>query len=124
MVVDTCILIEHLRAKDKSSTKLFRISGEYDLYISSVVTYEVLMGAPTPEKQKEIKKLTEGMTGLPMTEEVAVKAAEIYQNLKKKNKIIGHHDILIAATCLVFELPVATSNKEHFKRVDDLKVLR
>ena len=124
MVVDTCILIEHLRAKDKSSTKLFRISGEYDLYISSVVTYEVLMGAPTPEKKNEIKELTGGMTALPMTEEVAVKAAEIYQNLKKKNKIIGHHDILIAATCLVFELPVATSNKEHFKRVDGLKILR
>ncbi|ETZ22854.1 type II toxin-antitoxin system VapC family toxin [Pedobacter sp. V48] len=124
MVVDTCILIEHLRAKDKITTKLFRITGEYDLYISSVVTYELFIGAPTPERQKEIIELTKGMTALPLTDEVAMKAAEIYQNLKKKNKLIGHHDILIAATCLVFELPVATSNKEHFKRVDDLKVLR
>jgi tRNA(fMet)-specific endonuclease VapC len=100
------------------------MAGEYDLYISSIVTYEIFVGAPTPEKQREIEELTKNMTTLPLTDEIARMAAKINQSLKKKNLMIGHHDIMIAATCLVFDLPVATSNKEHFRRVENLKILR
>lgn len=50
MVADTGIFIEHLRAKDKLSTTLYKISENQDRYISAVTMYELYMGA-TPVKR-------------------------------------------------------------------------
>ena len=68
--------------------------------------------------------VTEDLTLLPFDAAVAAKAGDIYQALKKQNKFIGVADIMIAATCLVFDQPILTSNKKHFKLVDELKVVR
>lgn len=50
-------------------------------------------------------------------------ASSIYKNLKSKNQIIEFRDIFIAATAIANDLPVSTLNIEHFKRVNDLKIL-
>ena len=113
MVVDTSIFIEFLRAKDKTKTVLFQISDDEQIYISSVTLYELLMGAYTPIKVKDIKILTEDIPVLPFNEDVASKAAEIYHQLRQKNKMIEFRDIFIAATCLVNNFPVKTLNKKQ-----------
>ena len=58
MVVDTSIFIEFLRAKDKTKTALFQIPEDAQIYISSVTLYELLMGAFSPEKVKDIRRHT------------------------------------------------------------------
>jgi len=60
---------------------------------------------------------------LPFTDLVSFKAAEIYHRLRTSNQMIEFRDIFIAAICLVNDLPIATLNKKHFKRIDDLKIL-
>ncbi len=37
--------------------------------------------------------------------------------------MIEFRDIFIAATCLVYELPILTFNKRHFKRIKGLEIL-
>jgi predicted nucleic acid-binding protein len=123
MVIDTGIFIEHLRAKDKTATTLFELSEEPELFISAVSLYELYMGATTKEKQADVKNITEGLSILPFTDAVAEKAGEIYHRLRKTNQIIEFRDIFIAATCLTFNLPIATLNKKHFRRIDGLKIL-
>jgi len=39
MVVDTGVVIEHLRAKEKTSTTLFQLSDEPELFISAISLY-------------------------------------------------------------------------------------
>ena len=124
MVVDTSIFIEHLRAKDKTSTTLFQIADEPELFISAISLYELCMGGTTKEKMQDVRNLTEGLAVLPFTDDVAFKAGQIYHDLKKRNKLIDFRDIFIAATCLTFNLPIATLNKKHFKLIDGLKILR
>ncbi|RYZ25238.1 MAG: type II toxin-antitoxin system VapC family toxin [Chitinophagaceae bacterium] len=124
MVADTGIFIEHLRAKDKLSTTLYRISENQDLYVSAVTLYELYMGATSPAKEKDVEELLEGFSVLPFTDTISKKAAEIYHTLRRSNQIIEFRDIFIAATCLVNDLPIVTLNKKHFKRVDNLKILR
>ena len=68
--------------------------------------------------------MTEDLTILPFDAAMAAKAGDIYRVLKKRNKLIGVADIMIAATCLTIGQPILTSNKKHFKLVDDLKVFR
>jgi tRNA(fMet)-specific endonuclease VapC len=122
MVIDTSIFIEHLRAKNKKKSKLFAIPDSSQLYISSVTMYELLMGATDDNKQKDIKILTEDLPVLPFDESVSRKAAEIYHQLRLENNMIEFRDIFIAATCLVFKLPLITLNKKHFQRINGLDV--
>ncbi|RZF59786.1 type II toxin-antitoxin system VapC family toxin [Sphingobacterium corticibacterium] len=124
MVADTGIFIEHLRAKDKLSTTLYKIADGTEIYLSSVTLYELHMGAITPEKVKDVEIITESFVTLPFTDQIAQKAAEIYHVLRKRNQMIEFRDIFIAATCLVHDLSIVTLNKKHFKRIDNLKVLR
>lgn len=122
MVVDTSIFIEYLRAKDKKKSILFAIPDSTQLFISSVTMYELLMGAIDENKQKDIKLLTEDIPVLPFDERVSKKAAEIYHQLRRQNKMIEFRDIFIAATCLAFELPLKTLNAKHFERIKKLDI--
>ena len=124
MVIDTGIFIEHLRAKDKTRTTLYQLAENEVLCISAVSVYELYMGATTLDKVKDVGQLITGLTILPFDETVAITAAEIFLKLKRNNQLIEFRDIFIAATCIANELPIATLNKKHFKRVDNLKILR
>ena len=124
MVADTGIFIEHLRAKDKLSTTLYKISENTAIYISAVTVYELYMGATTKDKETDVMNITENFTVLPFTDAVAQKAAELYHKLRLSNQMIEFRDIFIAATCIVHELPIVTLNKKHFKRIEGLKILR
>lgn len=121
LVIDTSIIIEYLRAKDKPKTKLFSIPDEVTIFISAVTLYELYMGATTDEKKKDIQLVTEDLLILPFNDNVAIEASVIYHDLRKTNQIIEFRDIFIAATCIVYDLPINTTNKSHFKRVKGLK---
>jgi len=98
MVADTGIFIEHLRAKDKLSTTLYKISENVDIYISAITVYELYMGATTKDKEKDVMVITENFTVLPFTDTVAQKAAELYHKLRLSNQMIEFSDLFIAAT--------------------------
>ena len=123
MVADTGIFIEHLRAKDKLSTNLYKLSESTELYISAVTVYELYMGATSKEKEADVRSITENFTVLSFTDSVAQKAAKIYHQLRLNNQMIEFRDIFIAATCIINGLPIVTLNKKHFQLVAGLKII-
>lgn len=123
MVIDSNILIEHLRTKDKLSTKFYKLlQGNEKLFISAVSVYEIYCGAATKDKEKNIKLLIKDITILPFDFEASLKAAEIFRQLKSKNQLIEFRDIFIAATCIIENLPISTLNRKHFERIEGLKI--
>lgn len=122
MVVDTGIFIDYLRSKDKTKTILQNLPDDAELYVSSITLYELYMGATSPQKWIDVKTLTDDIPVLPFTKTISEKAAIIFQELKKGNRIIEFRDIFIAATAMVHDLPVLTRNKKHFLRVKGLKL--
>lgn len=122
MVIDTSIFIDYLRAKNKAKTTLQNLPNDISIYVSSITLYELYMGATTPQKWVDVKTLTGDISVLPFTKEVAEKAAIIYQELRKTNKLIEFRDIFIAATAIVNDFPVLTRNSKHFKRIKDLTI--
>jgi tRNA(fMet)-specific endonuclease VapC len=122
VVVDTNIFIDYLRAKDKKNTDLYKIPNSKRIYISSVTLYELLMGATNEQKNEDVHLLTDDTIILPFDEDVSIRASEIYHELRRTNKMIEFRDIFIAATCLIHNLPIKTKNKEHFKRIEGLKM--
>jgi predicted nucleic acid-binding protein len=123
MVVDTGIFIEYLRAKDKTKTTLYSLPDETVIFISVITLFELLMGATTPEKWDDVKKLTDEIEVVSISPEIAQEAAKIFLELKNKNSIIEFRDIFIAATAKVLHLPVKTFNKHHFRRIKNIKLL-
>jgi predicted nucleic acid-binding protein len=123
VVVDTSIFIDYLRAKDKKSTELYKIPSSKRIYISSVTLYELLMGATNEQKREDVRLLTEDTIVLPFDEEESIRASEIYHDLRKTNKMIEFRDIFIAATCLSHNLPIKTTNKNHFQSIKGLKIV-
>ena len=122
MVLDSTIFIEHLRASDKTKTTFWRIPNGTALYVSVVTLYELYMGATNPKKWDDVSLLVDGLTILPLTRGVSEEAARIFQDLRNRNQLIGHRDILIAATAVVHDHSVKTLNVKHFSRVTGLKV--
>jgi tRNA(fMet)-specific endonuclease VapC len=122
VVVDTNIFIDYLRARDKKDTALYKIPNSSTIYISAVTLYELLMGATNEQKREDVHLLTEDVIVLPFDQEVSFKASEIYHELRSSNKMIEFRDIFIAATCLVYNLSLLTTNISHFQRIKGLQI--
>lgn len=60
---------------------------------------------------------------LDFNEPVAIRAAEIYQQLKKENPLIEFRDIFLAATCVEFDFQLMRFNQKHFQRIEGLKFI-
>jgi len=123
VLVDSCLFIEHLRAKDKANTTLADVlHRDYELFTSTVVEYEIELGM-TALHQELWSSLSEDLTILPFDSRMALMACKIKHGLKAKGVQIELADLFIAATALVNDLPVATINQKHFERIDGLRLL-
>ncbi len=123
ILFDTSCLIEYLRAKKKENTAFGQKYEESESYISIISLYELLAGATDPTKLQDVATLKEALNLLDFSEEVAETAAHIFQDLRKRNQLIGNNDIYIAATALVHELDLLTLNRKDFERIENLKLL-
>ncbi|MFH1051984.1 MAG: type II toxin-antitoxin system VapC family toxin [bacterium] len=122
MVIDTSIIIEFLRSKNKRKTTLYNIPNNVQLHISTMTLFELYIGATTKEKWNDIVTLTKDLNILSINDAVAKKAANIYHDLKSENKLIDFRDIFIAATAIVNNLTIATLNKNHFNRIKEVEL--
>ena len=120
VALDSSVLIEHFRMKDKDHSLLNRLMLEFEeLSVSPLVLYEIQIGR-TESRLLDSSAILENLTVLPFGEDTVVKAAALYQKLKQANKLIDHFDILIAASAIVHDLPLATLNRKHFERIEGL----
>ena len=100
ILLDSSILIELFRKKDKEKTLFYSLSKTYKtLYISSITHYEIGIGNRKSHFDYW-EKLSENMRILPFDKVCSDNAISIYQDLLSANKIIDLADILIGATAL------------------------
>jgi predicted nucleic acid-binding protein len=123
VLLDTSILIDYYRKKEKTKSALFRLSQSYKSYAVSTVThFEIYVGAKSDQLDFWNEFFNE-ITVLPFTVETSAIAANTDAELKKKRKQIELQDLFIAATAIHHRLPLASLNKKHFERVDGLRLL-
>jgi predicted nucleic acid-binding protein len=120
--LDTSILIDYFRKKNKRKTFFFKLAREYSFAISVITKFEILNGSN--EDQKEFwDQLFSRFRIIPLDESEVEVASEIIKKLRSRNKLIELPDILIAATSLTHGLKLATLNKAHFQRIEDLSLI-
>ncbi len=85
--------------------------------ISVISLLEVLRGVPS-EKRAEIKALLEESHRVHQIDnDVILKYAEIYNQLKSSGTLIPDADLIIGMTAIVKDLAL-NSNDKHFKRLE------
>ena len=88
ILLDTGILIDYFRKKDKSKSILFKLSLEsFHFHVSAVTQYEILLGAT--DSQIEFWTIFfDKVQVLPFDQNSALAASVIYKQLKSENKLI------------------------------------
>lgn len=122
ILIDTSVLIDYFRKKNKRKTLLYSLSLKYNFAISTITEFEFLVGLS--DKHLEFaSKLFENFFILPFDSRCAKAATKIYKNLKSKNQLISPPDIFIAATAIANNLSFATLNLKHFERISNLELI-
>ena len=118
ILVDTSVIIDFLRKKDKKRSLLWKIK-ELDLncLISTITVFELYAGAVSDIHKRDLQNLIKWMLVLPFTMKTAQISGEIYRELKARNELIEFRDIFIGATAVELTVPVLTLNEKHFKRI-------
>ena len=100
ILLDSSILIELFRKKDKEKTLFYRLAEPYKpLFISSITYYEIGIGN-RKSHYDYWGKLSKNLRILSFDKECSDIAISIYLDLLKTNKMIDLADILIGATAL------------------------
>lgn len=123
VLVDTSILIDYFRKTEKSNSVLVKLFNQgYDFSISAVTEYEIYSGATQSQFSfwEEILKNTKVLAFDQLVVKVAVDANS---KLKRKRKQIALADLFIASTAIAHNLPIATLNRKHFDRIDELQIV-
>ena len=120
VTIDACVLIEFLRARDKSKTVYATlVRGAVPLFISTVVLFEVRAGL-NASNQECLIGLLRKVTCLPFDVKTAEIAADLAKTLRNNRIQMESSDLFIAATAIAHGLPLATLNRKHFERIEEL----
>ncbi len=120
MLVDTDVLIWHLRGYPQATRRLDELGA---LTLSAVSYLEVLQGMRNKAELLAVKKMLNkrSATLLPITEAITLRATDLMESLTLSHGLqMG--DALIAATAVEHQLPVLTANVKHFSAVAGLTV--
>lgn len=126
-MADTCIFIQAEKQGDIAID--FSQWDKEIIYISAITASELLVGVHRANTQARRLKRTAFVDAIlaripviDFTLEVARIHAKLYAHLAKQGKMIGSHDLIIAATALAHDYTLITYNHHEFKRVPGLKI--
>jgi len=123
------IIVSYILKDNKIVTERYftELKNGVDFIVPPAVMYEIRRGLLAEKMFKRLSNFEEYFNDIvaqEFTNEVWLKAADIYASLKLQGKPLGDKwdgDVLIAAYCIVNNYTLVTNNKEHFERVDGLK---
>nr|WP_207782612.1 type II toxin-antitoxin system VapC family toxin [Phytoactinopolyspora limicola] len=120
MLVDSDVLIAHLRGLDAARAWLLQARQAGPLSIS-VVSVAELTGGMRSGERREVWSLLGAFRVEPVTEVVARRAGEFTRQYRRSHDGIGLGDYMIAATADVRGLRLATLNVRHFPMFTGLR---
>lgn len=117
IVVDTDVIID---AFEQGRTDLILWLAARDAYISYVTLYEYLWGyARIGRDVEEEKRALEKVVAVVYpTQEILLEALKIDTGLAARGERVPQADVIIAATAITLDAPLATRNRRHFERME------
>lgn len=123
-LLDSSAVIDILRGNEKVLEKYgVEAKKDTEFFICPIIFYEVVRGFKVLDGERKVKNFLDSCKNwetLQLSEEVLMKAAEIYVKLRK-GQTVEDNDIFIAAVAIVNDCTLITANEKHFSRIDELK---
>jgi tRNA(fMet)-specific endonuclease VapC len=123
---DTNACITLLRQRDSRLIARWQSVKATDIVLCSVVVYELRYGAERSSDpahgHAKLDLFFSPFTSLPFDDQSARMCAEIRAELERTGRVIGPHDLQIAAIALQHGLTLVTHNTNEFSRVSGLKL--
>ena len=120
MLVDTDVLIWHLRGYSQATRRLDELAS---LTLSAVSYLEVLQGMRNKAELVAVQKMLQRRQAvmLPVTEVITQRATALMEAMTLSHGLqMG--DALIAATALEHQSPLLTGNVKHFAAIPSLLI--
>ncbi len=122
MLLDTSILVEIDRGIEQQ--KMEHLLSLSPHIVSSASVMEISTGFfRSGRKAIKLDEFVSPLTVIPIDQKVARKAGKIAAGLIDRGERIEINDLYIAATAILNEETVLTTNVDHFKRIGELDVV-
>lgn len=120
-LLDTSVAVDHLRGEPRAVDLLTETleSGEA-LVASELVRFELFAGVRN-EELGGLEAFCSALSWVPVSEEVARAAGELARTHRRSHSGIDDVDYLIAATALLLEAELLTTNVRHFPMIEGLQ---
>ena len=124
-LIDTNWVIHHLNGRLDISQRLQALHPE-GLGLSVIVLAELYEGIyysrDTEQSEQKLNDFLESVILVSMDEETAKIFGRERGRLRAADMMIGDMDLLIAATALQYDLTLLTNNRNHFERIEGLRL--
>ena len=119
-LLDTTVAVDHLRG-DQAAVDLLRelVESEETLAASEVVRFELVAGVRDDELPA-LEQFFSALSWVAVGEDVARTAGELAGKHRRAHRGIDDADYLIAATALLLEADLLTTNVRHFPMLPGL----
>lgn len=121
MLVDSNIIIDLSRGSRVAADFINQQLRQNRLFISAITAMEVIVGARHKKDLASLTELLKLFNPIKLNEEITDAGLGLLKTYSLSHSL-SIPDALIAATALVFDLPLATANLKHFKVIKHLKV--
>jgi len=122
IVVDTDVIIDFFRDISPAVNVFAELISSGKAALTSISVFELYAGIEGAKRLRQIEILVQKITVLPLNVIEAAMGGRIYTQLKSRGKLIGTHDILIAAICIANDLPLYSKNISHFSEIKDIRL--
>jgi len=126
LVLDTDIIIDHLRGKAVSSL-VGRLQDEYALATTLINSFELYFGVYKSKNVRanlaSVKGFLSTVKELEFDEGSAEKSGQVLAKLEADGLAIDPRDLFTGCTSLVHGYPLLTNNHRHLDRIPELLVL-
>jgi len=112
-LLDTDVLILHLRERPEITALLTKWGEERALYISVVTRTEIIAGMH-PHEEERTMELLDSLENIPVDEVIADRAGRLIYQYARRDIQLSSPNALIAATAFQHELTLAQTNPKHF----------
>jgi predicted nucleic acid-binding protein len=121
-VIDTAILVDHLRKRPEAEAYLLSVASQ-GLVTHATVVGELLMGIRDKKELQALDDLLRPFHILQVNDSDSSTSLALLRQFRLSHGT-GYLDCLIAATALRMKMPVCTTNDKHFRPIPNLQVIR
>lgn len=121
LLLDTSILIDHLRGNATARTSLSTAIRDGDQLAASVVTKIEVLAGMRPAEETATRRLFDALEWIPVDDHIAERAGQLANHYLPSHPGVDPIDHVIAATALLHEADLWTRNVKHFPMFPDLR---